>query len=148
MLLIYNEIRQILSQSVHVLLSKTANPITFMWDDDSKPIQKFYITGVPHVVNSSYWRTFHILTLPPSSVNEQVITITACILSPSSAHDHDLYAAMALKPQWCVLTHTFFSHILLPLQVWKTSYKGNHSHGSLSKYGIKCQLLLKQSKWA
>lgn len=111
-LLFYNETRQISSLSAHVLLSKTANPITFMWEEeDSKPIQKFYIAGVPHIVNRSYWRTFHILTPPPSSVNEQVITITACILSPSSAHAHDLYAAMALKPQWCVLTHIFVSHI-------------------------------------
>ena len=86
-------------KSAHVLLPKTANPITFMWEEeDSKPIHKFYITGVPHIVNCSYWWTFHILTPTPSSVNEQVITITACILSPSSAHDHDLYAAMALKP--------------------------------------------------
>jgi hypothetical protein len=68
-----------------------------------------------HIVNRSHWQTFHTLNTNPSSVNGQIITITACILSPSSAHDHDLYAAMVLKPQWCVLTCIFLSHILLPL---------------------------------
>jgi hypothetical protein len=78
------------------IIIKDSQPKAFMWvEEDSKPFQKFYITGVPHthngiyIVNRSYWWTFHILTLTPSSVNEQVITITACILSPSSAHDHD-----------------------------------------------------------
>ena len=54
-LLFYNKTQQILSLSAHILSSKTANPIKFMWDDDSKPIQKFYITGVPHIMWNTLW---------------------------------------------------------------------------------------------
>jgi len=55
-LLFYNETQQILSLSAHVLLSKRANPITFMWvEEDSKSIQKFYITGVPHIMEYTLW---------------------------------------------------------------------------------------------
>lgn len=87
----------------------------------SRSIQKFLhyrctSCNRQYIANYSRWRTFHVLTVTPSSVNEQGITITACIPSPSSAHDSWLMTCMLLW-LWnhdgvcCTLRHIYFSHI-------------------------------------